>query len=76
MTDREEIERIASDRNAVRWNKLMRLIGTPANASDETVKMFWDDATMTAHIQVGKEVYGTDHGSFEAVIDSIDWPEW
>lgn len=76
MSDREDIEAIRRERDAGRWRKLVRLCGFTQNSSEATVKLFWDDATNTAHIMVDKKMYGTDQRSFESVIDSIEWPEW
>lgn len=41
--------------DADRWKKLMALVGSPQNGSDEIVKLYWDDATMTPFITI-------DHG--------------
>lgn len=76
MGDREDLDRLQKEQDAKRWKKLIRLCGFTQNASDVTVKLFWDDATNTAHISVGKKTYGTDQRSFESVIDSIEWPDW
>lgn len=74
--DNPLIPSAAQVRDAARWKKLIALVGTPANASDVIVKLFWDDATMTPFIIVGKEgEYYIDRGSFAAVIDSIPEPE-
>lgn len=62
---------IDDKRDAERWRKLIRLTGSTLDGSDTTVKLFWDDATRSSHIMVGKEFYGTDNRSFESVIDSI-----
>lgn len=46
-----EIQELIKD--AQRWRKLVKLVGTPANGSDTTVSLFFDDATMTAWIKIG-----------------------
>jgi len=39
------------------WKGLKNLIGFVQDGSNTTVKIFWDDATTTAYIQVGKKSY-------------------
>jgi hypothetical protein len=73
---KEDLKEVQIREDAARWKKLIRLCGSVQDASDVTVKLFWDDATLSAHIQVGNKTYGTDQRSFESVIDSIDWPDW
>lgn len=73
--DREELQAIHDQQDARRWRKLLALVGTPANASDCTVKLFWDDATMTPLIAVGRDSHFVEHGGFNQIIDSIKWPE-
>lgn len=58
--------------DAARWKKLIRLCGTPQDGLHTSVRLFWDDATMTPFILVGQKSYYSDRGSFEAVIDSIE----
>lgn len=65
-------DRIIDDAN--RWLKLKSLIGYVQDGSNETVKLFWDDATNTPFIVVGKKSYYTERGSLDSVIDSI--PDW
>lgn len=76
----EELINVRKD--ADRWKKLMKLIGTPSDCSDSVIRFFWDDATMTPFIKVGLDSPGTrsatyyvERGSFEAVIDSIPEPK-
>lgn len=77
-------EQIENRRDAERWRKLMKLVGTPANASDEPVTLCWDDATMAPFISVGRfdigmsdrrRDYFIERGSFEQVMDSIPEPK-
>lgn len=61
-----------SDYNVIDyWRVLISLVGHPHDGSDTTVKLFWDDATMTPFIIVGKKSYYVEHGSFESVILKI-----
>lgn len=65
--------------NSNRWEKLIKLLGTPANASDSAIKFFWDDATMTPHVIIGynnynKKKYYVERGSYDQVMDSIPEP--
>lgn len=71
----DHLRRLKAD--AERWRKLVKLVGTPANASDATVKLSIDDATMTAFICVDKTVYHDENytDSIDSVMDSIPMPE-
>ena len=72
---REEALQYFKDRqDAKRWRKLIRLIGSPQDGSDITVKLFWDDTTNTPWIIVGKEQSCCEHGDFDTLIDSIPEP--
>lgn len=72
MSDREDINRIRDEVDARRWRKLIRLVGYPNDASDTIVTLFWDDATMTPVIRLGKnKSFYEERGSFAGVIDSI-----
>lgn len=70
MSDRDDINRIRDEQDARRWRKLIRLVGFPQDGSNITVSLFWDDATNTPFIRVGKNNIHASR-SFESVIDSI-----
>ena len=72
--DRNEINYYKDKRDAERWRKLLALVGTPQDGSDTVVLLSWDDATMTPSIKVGKQEHFAERGSFERVIDGIEWP--
>lgn len=67
MTDQNEGQTKAIELTGDYWAKLMHLVGHYKDASDATVKLFWDDATGEACLLVGKDFYFD--RSFEAVID-------
>lgn len=72
MSDRDDLNRIRDEQDARRWRKLIRLVGYPQDASDTTVTLFWDDATMTPFIRIGNnKSFYDERGSFASVIDSI-----
>lgn len=55
----------------IKWKKLISLAGYVQDGSCETVSLFWDDATRTALIQVGKKTYGRDGCGFETALSLI-----
>jgi hypothetical protein len=69
----ENAARIIND--GLRWQKLMRLVGSVKDGSDTTIKLYRDDATNTPFIHTGtgkhERSWYIDHGMFEDVIDSI-----
>lgn len=72
MSARDDINRIRDEQDARRWRKLIRLVGYVNDASDTTVTLFWDDATMTPFIRIGNyKSFYQERGSFAGVIDSI-----
>lgn len=65
------------EKDALRFRKLLDLIGYPQNGSHTTVRLFWDDATMTAFMLngVGRNArtrYNV--AGFRALIDSVEIP--
>jgi hypothetical protein len=71
MTNEDFYNKVKGLRDkADRWDKLVKLAGYVGNASDVTIKMFQDDATLTYHIVVGKESnYGS---SFEEALSKFE----
>lgn len=74
MIRRADYDRLLND--AIRWRKLRKLCGHLADGSEETVVIYQDDSTRTAHIKVGSKLYfAYDRASIEATLDSIPEPE-
>lgn len=58
------------DKTLDKWKALCSLAGHWQDGSQELVQLFWDDATVTAHISVGKKRYWG-HSFDEALAKAI-----
>lgn len=59
----------ADSKDAVRWRALKKLAGYYQDGSQQTVKLYQDDALRSCFIEAGRKTYGTDGSSFNSAID-------
>lgn len=56
--------------DAARWRALKELAGYYQDGSQQTVKLYQDDALRSCFIEAGHKTYGTDGSSFNSAIDA------
>ena len=56
-------------KDAARWRGLKELAGYYQDGSQQTVKLYQDDALRSCFIEAGNKTYGTDGSSFDSAID-------
>lgn len=47
---KQTVQTIIDD--AMRWRKLIRLVGIPSNGSHSKISIYWDDATHTRWVKI------------------------
>lgn len=57
-------------KDAARWRALKKLAGYYQDGSQQTVKLYQDDALRSCFIEAGRKTYGTDGSSFNSCIDA------